>query len=162
MAIGVRAWCLCLLAAGALAQPARPPAFRVGVCTHFSQGKGYLPENLSLARQAGIRSIRDEATWRPVERVKGQFAMPEAYDAYVDEAVRLGLEPLLILDYGNPFYDGGDKPISAEAVEGSVRYSEFLVRHFKGKVKLYLDGVSLAGVKRREYPEALRGWQVLR
>ena len=137
MATKARVWCLFLLAAGAPAQQAGKQTFRVGVCTHFSQGKGFLPENLSLARQAGIRSIRDEAAWRSVERVKGQYAVPEDYDAYVDEAVRLGLEPLLILDYGNPFYDGGDKPISPEAVEGFVRYSEFLVRHFKGKVKLY-------------------------
>jgi len=30
-----------------------------------------------------------------------------------------------------------DKPISDEAVEGFTRYAEFVVEHFKGKVKLY-------------------------
>jgi len=126
--------CLPLLAAGWAAEPAR---FRVGVCTHFSQDKGHLPANLSLIRQAGVISIRDEVGWRGVERAKGELVVPPAWDTYVRRAAEEDLEPLLILDYGNPFYDGGDKPISEAALEGFARYSEFIVRHFKGVVKLY-------------------------
>lgn len=113
------------------------PDFVVGVCTHFHQGKGALEGNLSLIRQAGVGSIRDEATWSSVERVKGRFAMPERNTLFVERARAAGLEPLLILDYGNRYYDGGDKPRSAEAIEGFVRYAEFVVRHFQGKVRLY-------------------------
>jgi len=129
------------LAAAVLCAPAvrsqTAPIFRVGVCTHFSQNKGLLPVNLSLIREAGATSIRDEAPWRSLEREKGRLAMLPMYEEYVDAAVRAGLEPLVILDYGNPSYDGGDKPISGEAREAFARYSEFLVRHFKDRVKLW-------------------------
>lgn len=126
--------------AAALCAPAllsQSAPFRVGVCTHFSQNKGLLPVNLSLIREAGVASIRDEAPWRSLEREKGRLAMLPMYEEYVNAAIRAGVEPLIILDYGNPFYDGGDKPISAEAREGFARYSEFLVQHFKDRVKLW-------------------------
>jgi hypothetical protein len=116
---------------------AAQPTFVVGVCTHFSQGKGSLDANLSLIRQAGVGAIRDDISWGAVERVKGQYAMPAAYDEFVNHAVDAGLQPLLIFDYGNRFYDNGDKPLSADAVEGFARYAEFVVGHFKGKVRMY-------------------------
>ncbi len=111
--------------------------FVVGACTHFGQNKGLLPANLSMMRQAGIGSFRDEVGWRAVEKTKGQYQMPPAWDEFIDEGLRAGMEPLLILDYGNPLYDGGDKPRSAEAIEAFTRYAEFVVRHFKGRVKWY-------------------------
>ena len=111
--------------------------FITGACTHFGQGKGLLKSNLSMMKQGGIASLRDEVGWRAIERTKGQFAMPAAWDEFVDEGIKAGVEPLIILDYGNPLYDNGDKPRSAEAIEAFCRYSEFVVRHFKGRVRLY-------------------------
>jgi hypothetical protein len=129
---------LCLIASvSATVTLAADRPFTVGVCAHFGQHKGYLPGNLSLMKQAGIVSFRDELGWRSLERVKGQLQMPPEYEHFISEAVRRGLEPMLILDYGNPFYDNGDKPLSAEAVEAFVRYSEFVVGHFRGKVRHY-------------------------
>lgn len=127
--------CLSLSASGLLAQGA--PWLRVGVCTHFSQSKGHLPGNLSMIQQAGVTSIRDEASWSTLEREKGRLEMLPIYEDYVDAAVKTGLEPMIIFDYGNRLYDKGDKPLSEEAIEGFTQYSEFVVRHFRGKVKLY-------------------------
>jgi hypothetical protein len=127
---------LILLAASVVMSGAEPP-FVVGVCTHFQQGKGVLATNLNLMKQAGVQSIRDEASWGGVERTKGEFAMPAAWDQYVDRTVAAGIDPLIVLDYGNRFYDGGDKPLSPEAIEGFARYAEFVVGHFKGKVRRY-------------------------
>jgi hypothetical protein len=130
--------CLLAFALSALAiEPVKPGGFIVGVCTHFSQGKGLLPANLSLIRQAGARSIRDEVVWRGVETEKGQLRMPADWENFVKRAAAEGLDPMLILDYGNKFYDGGDKPRSEEAMEAFTRYSEFVVRTFKGVVRHY-------------------------
>ena len=109
----------------------------MGVSTHFSQGKGHVSANLDMIRDAGIAAIRDEVGWRSIEREKGQLRMPQEYTAFVDAALERGLEPMLILDYGNRFYDGGDKPLSAAAIEAFSQYSEFVVKHFRGKVRLY-------------------------
>lgn len=125
-------WMALLPAAGTAADP-----IVVGVCTHFGQGKGLLKANLSMMWQAGISSFRDEVGWRAIEKTKGQYEMPAAWDEFVNEGRKAGIEPLLILDYGNPLYDDGDKPRSAEAIEAFTKYAEFVVRHFQGRVKLY-------------------------
>ena len=129
--------CVSLSFQAAAVEPLKPSPFIVGVCTHFSQGKGLLAANLSLIRQAGAASIRDELGWRGIEKEKGVLKVPEEWDTFVRRAASSGIQPMLILDYGNPFYDKGDKPVSDEALEGFARYSEFIVRHFKGVVRHY-------------------------
>lgn len=111
--------------------------FYVGMCTHFSQNKGIVEMNLQSMKNAGIAAIRDEVGWSSLERTKGRLAMPDRYDRYVRCAADLGLDVLLILDYANRFYDDGDRPRSAEAVEGFARYAEFVVSHFGRDVRLY-------------------------
>jgi len=111
--------------------------FYVGVCTHFSQDKGIVEMNIESMRNAGIGAIRDEATWSSLEREKGKLIMPERYNHYVRQAGAAGLDVMLILDYANRFYDDGDRPRSAEAIDGFCRYAEFVVRHFGKDVRLY-------------------------
>lgn len=120
-------------------QPASPQAasFLVGACTHFSQGKGVLELNLASLQRAGIRSIRDEVSWGAIEWEKGKFVMPEHAEAYVRRVADMGVNVLLILDYSNRLYDGGDRPRSPEAIEGFCKYAEFVVKHFGRHVRLY-------------------------
>jgi len=138
--VGCGLWVLCVISCvAAWDRPARAAdqAFVVGACTHFSQGKGVLDQNLERIKQAGIASIRDEVSWGAVEREKGKLVMPEAFDTYVRRAAGQGVNVLLILDYANRFYDDGDRPRSPEAIEGFCRYAEFVVRHFGKAVRLY-------------------------
>jgi hypothetical protein len=95
--------------------------FYVGVCTHFSQDKGVVEMNIESMKNVGIGAIRDEATWSSLEREKGRLVMPERYTHYVRRASAAGLDVMLILDYANRFYDDGDRPRSAEAVDGFCR-----------------------------------------
>jgi len=111
--------------------------FNVGVCTHFSQDKGIVEMNIESMKNAGIGAIRDEATWSSLEREKGRLVMPERINQYVRRASAAGLDVMLILDYANRFYDDGDRPRSAEAIEGFCRYAEFVARHFGKDVRLY-------------------------
>ena len=111
--------------------------FQVGVCTHFQQYKGLTSENLSLIAQSGATAIRDEIYWSEVEKKKGEFSVPEAWETAFNEAIEKGIPPLLILSYANPNYDGGNYPLSDEALEAFAKYCEFVVTKFKGKVKFY-------------------------
>lgn len=113
------------------------PSFTLGVCTHFVQRKGLLEENLRLIRAAGFTSIRDEVPWAVVEVVQGSYQVPERVDAYVDAALAAGLQPVLVLDYGNRYYEKGMKPKAPESVDGFVRYASFIATHFKGRVRQY-------------------------
>jgi hypothetical protein len=114
-----------------------PALFAVGACTHFSQGKGTLGQNIESIRQAMIGSIRDEVSWGAIEQEKDKLVMPEQFDTYVRKTAASGVSVLLILDYGNRFYDDGAPPHSPEAIEGFCRYAEFVVRHFGRHVRLY-------------------------
>ena len=111
--------------------------FTVGVCTHFSQGKGIIELNLQCIKAAGITAIRDEAGWQGVEQVKGRYRMSKHNDRYVRAAASMGLNVMMILDYANPHYDDGDRPRSREAIEGFCRYAEFMVQHFGKDIRLY-------------------------
>lgn len=116
---------------------ARAADFRVGVQTHFSQDKGHLRTNLSLIRRAGATAVREEIYWERVETQKGRLAMPEDYDASVNGAVELGIEPLRVLGGGNRLYEQGGRLHTDEALEGFARYCEFVARHFAGRVRMY-------------------------
>jgi beta-glucosidase/6-phospho-beta-glucosidase/beta-galactosidase len=113
------------------------PKFKVGTTTHFAQAKGDLPHNIEMMQHAGIRWIRDEAYWSQIETEKGRLEMPEMYDRYVRGVAEAGLSPLMLLTYGNRFYDGGGKPISDEARAGFIRHAQFVAEHFKGLIPAY-------------------------
>ncbi len=128
---------LLLVSVVAFAEAKAEKPFAVGVCTHFSQGKGHLQMNLYMIEAAGITAIRDEGSWSSVEQVKGQYSIPDHVEQYVRAAAAKGLEVMMILDYANRLYDNGDRPRSPEAIEGFCRYAEFMVRHFGKDIRLY-------------------------
>ena len=116
---------------------AATPEFFAGVCTHFAQPNLDVARSLTLIKNSGANSIRDDIAWAQVEKQKGQYSMPPAYDRFVEQSIQDGLQPLLILDYGNPFYDNGDKPTSPAGIEGFAKYAEFVAAHFKGRIHMY-------------------------
>lgn len=111
--------------------------FQVGVCVHLGPNKEPATPVIELLASHGATSIRTDVKWDAVEKVKGQYSMPAAWDEVVNASVRNHIEPLLSLDYANPLYDGNAKPSSPEAVEAYSRFAEFVARHFKGKVHFY-------------------------
>ena len=92
---------------------------------------------LDLIARAGASSIRDDVSWDSVEQEKGHLAVPSGIEDEVNQTLQAHLEPLLILDYGNRFYDAGAKPTSPEALSAFARYAAFIVGHFKGRVHFY-------------------------
>ncbi len=115
-------------------RPRGPSVF--GVCSHFCREHWPL-EALELVARAGIAHIRDEMSWGSLEREKDTLVFPERYDQYVDAALALGIEPLLILDYSNRFYDEGNFPASPEAQTGFARYASAVATKFRGRLKYY-------------------------
>ncbi len=125
---------ICLFFAGSA--PAET-TFDIGISVHLANDPGMLPRQLPLAVQLGANSLRDEVLWAHVEREKGHLAIPPGVDGFVNQALNANEQPLLILDYGSPFYDSGDKPLSPQALSAFTRYAVFVVQHFKGRVHIY-------------------------
>jgi hypothetical protein len=111
--------------------------FVVGVCTHLTAEKKPIIETLDMVASMGATSFRDDAKWKFVEEKKGVLHIPPHWDVLVDEARKRGIQPLLILDYGNKNYDDGGKPRSSGGIEAFTRYAIFVANHFKGRVYHY-------------------------
>jgi polysaccharide biosynthesis protein PslG len=128
----------CALAAAVVA--AQAGDFLVGAQTHFALGWGDPQTTIEQMRGAGMVSLREEAPWAQIEQRKGVLEFPSTLDSVeraVDQAVANGMQPLLTLDFGNKFYDDGGYPVSDAAQAAFVRYAEFVVEHFKGRVRHY-------------------------
>lgn len=96
------------------------------------------PKNaIGLAKVIGANAIRVDAPWKQIERTAGKYVIPEWLERTVNSMVNSGVTPLLILAYGNPLYDGGDKPTSREGIDAFAGYAKFVVDHFKGRVMYY-------------------------
>lgn len=96
------------------------------------------PQNaIGLAKFIGANAIRVDAPWKQIERTVGKYVIPEWLERTVNATINSGVTPLLILAYGNPLYDAGDKPTSREGIEAFSRYAMFVVEHFKGRVIYY-------------------------
>ena len=54
----------------------------------------------------GLKTIRLQAGWAKCEQTKGVYDFAWL-DHIVDDAISLGLEPILETGYGNPVYPGG-------------------------------------------------------
>lgn len=111
--------------------------FQVGLSVHLSTVPPDFAKEFNTIQSAGVNSLRDEALWSIVEREPGKLAIPKDLDAFVDRALSLHLQVLLLLTYGNRFYDSGDKPRSKSALQAYARYGVFVVQHFKGRVHEY-------------------------
>ena len=109
----------------------------LGVGTHFINYPNVQPLMLNLAQRVGADSVRADTGWSLVETTKGRYTIPPAWDQFVNDAKKRGMEPLLILDYGNKLYDNGKIPRSPAAIQGFVRFATFVVKHFAGRVRYY-------------------------
>ena len=112
-------------------------SFVVGISVHLADNPSLVASELTTIQETGATSIRDDVHWSRVEASKGHLAIPAGLEDFVNQALKAKLQPLLILDYGNQFYDGGKKPASPEALSGFARFAVFVVQHFKGRVHMY-------------------------
>lgn len=92
---------------------------------------------VDLIKAAGIKQVRDEMFWHEVERQKGVYVIPERFLKNLEYSVAAGLDTLIILDYGNPLYEGGNAPTKRESIKAFSRYCYTLAKELKGKVKYF-------------------------
>jgi hypothetical protein len=124
----------CMVAAHA-AQP-----FYFGVGTHIGMNKLSATEAMSLYSAGGFNSFRDETFWHRLEAAKGDIKFPASLkdlDQVVTRVSGAGGSPMIILDYGNIFYDLGDITYTDTGIAGFVHYTKFVVSHYKGRVPMY-------------------------
>ncbi len=119
---------------------APPKPFIFGIGTHMGkQFTNQTPQqSIEMVKQAGFSYLRDEILWREVEKKKGQYQIPQFVEDMIHLSESNGIQPLAILLYGNQLYDKNlGHPKEGQALEGFIRYAEFVVNHYKGRIKYY-------------------------
>jgi hypothetical protein len=115
-------------------------AFQFGVCVHLAMARSDATTVLRLVEEGGFNSIRDDAYWSGVERAQGVLEFPARY-AESKRAMQMltqrGHSPLVILAYGNNFYDGGGFPVSPAGIAAYSRYSGFVTTTLRGSVRQF-------------------------
>jgi hypothetical protein len=135
-----------------------PSNSTLGMCSHF--GQWWPLEVMDLMRRYGIRIFRDEITWDSVEITKGTFAMPERAQSFLARSVALGMDPLIIADYANQHYDGGNYPNRPETIAAFARYTGWLGEATRGRVTRFeiwnewTGGCGMSGRSGDHGPEA--------
>ncbi|HTQ56200.1 MAG TPA: hypothetical protein VMI94_17150 [Bryobacteraceae bacterium] len=118
---------------------------------------------VSWIRIGQYENTSDYTSWDWIEQKRGVLAIPEGLDDYVDSLVDNGVKVQVQLLYGNPMYTspagrlpdaivaepGGfhnpDRslysaywpPKTPEQVAAFVRYVQFMVGHFRGRIRYY-------------------------
>lgn len=114
----------------------------VSVSTHFAQIGGLsrdeqdemIGRNLDLMQKAGIKWIRDEMYWS--EEPKGNLIVEDLWKRYVKAAKERGINVVLILAYGNGYYDAGF-PRTEEGIAAFARYAANLAEYFKDDIQYF-------------------------
>ena len=103
-----------------------------GVAEHFLGTHNARLAQIVATMGAGM--VRDDATWAAVERAPGSYNF-SSFDPSMQMLQQNGLDPLLILDYNNRFYDNGQTPYDAAGFMAFASYAKALVMHYGQQVK---------------------------
>lgn len=112
-------------------------ALVVGLSTHIDRTGTDYHRALTLVQEAGADSVRVDATWSRVEKERGVLSIPDRWRNILDIADARHIKVLLILDYGNQWYERSAKPSTPAARKAFVRYAAFVASQLRGKVYGY-------------------------
>lgn len=109
-----------------------PASSPFGVAAHFLYPE-WLPvqdELIDLAADAGITSVREDATWSDIERTAGEYTF-ETFDPRQAKLDQAGIRWLPIADYTNPHYDGNATPYTDEGRAAFAAYAAATMEHYQ-------------------------------
>ncbi|WP_234407707.1 hypothetical protein [Pseudomonas bohemica] len=111
--------------------------FILGVDTHLMNRNTLPAKALQLLQDAGVDSVRDDAYWSSAEPRRGLMKIEPSWQTYLGQTQEHRLRPLLVLGYGNPFYDNYAKPRKPIVRDGYSNYVSFVTRQLSDNVDFY-------------------------
>lgn len=109
----------------------------VNVNEHFTANRGDPLIKLELTAKAGFSMWRCSVPWTSVETSRGKLAMPDTVEPVMQATERLGMEPLIILAYGNDVLYGLSDPLKPGWLEAYANYCKFVAQYFGDRVTYY-------------------------
>lgn len=120
---------------GGMLPPLAPPSQSVrdciGINIHFTSAS---PSELKLLADTGVGRVRMDIAWKKIERHRGVYDF-STFDALMTQLDGIHIRPILILDYGNSLYTGGDNlpPVTPAARDAFAAWAAATVAHFAGR-----------------------------
>ena len=109
----------------------------VNINDHFTTNNGDPNKKLELAAQAGFSLWRSSVPWVSVEKTYGAYSMPAAVEEVMQTTEAVGMEPLIILAYGNDNLYGQPDPTNATWLEAYTNYCKYVASYFGDRVTYY-------------------------
>ena len=109
----------------------------VNINDHFTAYNGDANMKLELSAQAGFSMWRCGIPWMSVELRTGSYAMPASVEEVMQKTESLGMEPLIVLAYGNDSLYGLPDPTKPGWLEGYVNYCKFIASYFGDRITYY-------------------------
>ena len=103
-----------------------------GVGVHFIGSSHALLAQLT--EMMGVGMVRDDAAWNLIEKAPGQYSF-SGFDPYMRVLQQDNIDPLLILDYTNRFYDNGQTPYDSSGLAAFASYARSVVAHYGPQLK---------------------------
>jgi hypothetical protein len=132
-----------LMALLALSLALCPPAKSepvLGIGAHILKSDADNQVFLKWITQSSFRSVRQEVYWHDIEVAPQKMAPTDRARRalqVIEAESAAGIDPLVVLDYGNPLYDGGTQPYTDQGREAFARYASWMAQTTKGKVRQY-------------------------
>jgi len=109
-----------------------------GMCTHMSSlsDAETLPPLVALS---GNSYVRDGIAWSVVEQSPGVYAIPASWLDYLQTLNQNGIQPIIILAFGNTLYMNAttDIPATQAQRDAYVNYVKYVTSQLKGRVAAY-------------------------
>lgn len=126
-----------------------------GACAHvIAYDTSENRYSIELMSKAGLTYFRDDILWENCETEKGIINVPEYYISMIEHYRKNGMEPNIILDYGNHFYDNGKAPYTEEGINAYANFTSKIAEQFKGIVSRFeiWNEYDLGGFNMEEQP----------
>ena len=117
------------------AKPGDVPLVNINV--HFTANRGDPTIKLDLSAKAGFAMWRCSVPWTSVETSRGKFAMPDSVEQVMQKTESLGMEPLILLAYGNDVLYGLSDPTKPGWLEAYANYCKYVASYFGDRVTYY-------------------------
>lgn len=110
----------------------------IGVNAHIlNQDQSTVKASVKNTLDIKMKFIRMDLPWKYIETQKGRLQIPKNINDKINILLENNITPIIILDYGNKFYDNGNKPLDSDSIKAFANYAAFVVNYYKGKISYY-------------------------
>ncbi|MFJ4144167.1 hypothetical protein [Pseudomonas sp. NPDC089734] len=112
------------------------PVFIVGIATHLMNFDHPLRQPMTLTRDAGFNSVKDDLFWSTAEPAPHHLRITSTWRNYLSMAFDMNLSRLGMLGYSTYFHDNA-KPRTPEVMTPFLEYVDYVTRQLGNRISFY-------------------------